>query len=329
MTENGADPQRIHVCFTNIDTNRWRPDPEQRMTVRRELKIEEDIPIILYTGRICPQKQPRVLAETLLRLTRKGLPFLALVAGDGPDLEWLRSFVKKHRINDRVRLLGTVSNERVRQLMAAADIFFLPSLWEGISLSVFEAMACGLPVVGADVGGQRELVTPDCGVLMRRGDELDEAERYVGALTLLLQDRARCQKMGQAGRLRVEAVFHLEHMGERMALLVAEAIRLGSAHPRPTCGLAVGRVCAVQVVEHLRLVAVTDWLWQEREQQTATVNPPGMDRPLPVSRWRTAAYFALRRRFLSYYESVLKRDVKWILPLKNRIKKALLRGDSL
>jgi glycosyltransferase involved in cell wall biosynthesis len=329
MVDKGADPQRIQVCFTNIDTNRWRPDPEQRVTVRRELKIEEDVPVILYTGRICAQKQPRVLAETMLRLVRKQIPFIGLIAGDGPDHEWLRSFVKKQKIGDQVHLLGTVSNERVRELMAGADIFFLPSLWEGISLSIYEAMACGLPIVGADVGGQRELVTPECGVLITRSDEPTETEQYAETLALLLQNRERCRDMGQAGRQRVESSFRLEQMGERMMSLVDEAIHLHSTQPRPTPGLGVGRACAVQVVEHLRLVAVTDWLWKEREQQTTVAGLPGMEMRLPGGRWRTAAYFALRRRFLSYYQSALKRDVKWILPLKNRIKRTLLRGESL
>jgi hypothetical protein len=74
---------------------------------------------------------------------------------------------------------------------------------------------------------------------------------------------------------------------------------------------------------------VTDWLWQEREQQAATGSPPGIGRPLPISRWRTATYFALRRRFLPYYKNALNRDIKWLLPLKNRIKRTLLRGESL
>jgi len=82
-------------------------------------------------------------------------------------------------------------------------------------------------------------------------------------------------------------------------------------------------------VEHLRLVAVTDWLWQEREQRTSSVHRSGIEMPPLGSRWQTAAYFALRRRFLPYYQSALKRDVKWLLPLKNRIKRTLLRGETM
>ncbi len=65
--------------------------------------------------------------------------------------------------------VGALPNPRLRDLMAAADILFLPSAWEGIAQSIYEAMAAGLVVVGADVGGQRELVTPDCGYLLSPG----------------------------------------------------------------------------------------------------------------------------------------------------------------
>lgn len=326
MVEKGANPQRVRVCFTNIDTNTWHPDADQRVAVRRELAVTEEIPVILYTGRICAQKQPRVLAETVLRLAEKSLPFIVLVAGDGPDLEWLRSFVKKQKLSEYVRFLGSVSNERVRALMVAADVFFLPSLWEGISLSIFEAMACGLPIVGADVGGQRELVTPDCGVLIVRSNEVDEAERYAEALTPLLQNVEHRRQMGRAGRQRVEVSFRLEHMGEHMVSLLEEAMRLHVTQPRPTPGLGLGRACVTQVVEHLRLVAVTDWLWQEREQQTTGTSLPGMERP-SGARWRTSAYFAIRRRLIPYYQRGLKRDLKWLLPLKNLLKRTLLRGE--
>ena len=66
-------------------------------------------------------------------------------------------------------MLGGVPNEKMRDLLAAADIFFLPSRWEGIALAIYEAMSMGVAVVGAIVGGQAELVTPECGVLIPRG----------------------------------------------------------------------------------------------------------------------------------------------------------------
>ena len=70
---------------------------------------------------------------------------MALAAGDGPDFSWLQSFVKSHGLESQVRLLGRIPNPDIWELMCAADLFFLPSRWEGIALSIYEAMACGLP----------------------------------------------------------------------------------------------------------------------------------------------------------------------------------------
>jgi hypothetical protein len=212
--------------------------------------------------------------------------------------------------------------------MAAADIFFLPSKWEGIALSLYEAMACSLPVVGADVGGQRELVTPECGVLMARSDEETEAEQYAQVLAELLEDPRRCQEMGQAGRRRVEAHFRLGQMGEKMVFLLQAAMRLHAAQPRPVSSLGLGRACAAQAVEYVRLSQVADGLWREQVQASPSgLNPHWLD-PHSDS-WHTLTYFAIRRLLLPYYRAALDRNLKWLLPFKNRLKRALLRRGQL
>lgn len=325
MVERGLDPQRGRVCYINIDPDAWRPDPERRVAVRQELRIDDTAPVILYAARICAQKQPGVFAQTMLRLAQMASPFVALVAGDGPDLERLRSLITRYKLGDRVRLLGAVPNERVRELMAAADVFFLPSEWEGIALSIYEAMACGLPIIGANVGGQRELVTPECGVLVERSDEETEARQYAATLAKLLENPQRRQEMGQAGRGRVQALFRLEQMGERMISLLQEAMGLHRTQPRPVPSRGLGQACAAQAVEYVRLAEVTDGLWRERE--LAHVGPLGL-RPHSDS-WRTLTYFTIRRLFLPYYRAALDRNLKWLLPFKNRLKQVLLReGQS-
>ena len=155
------------------------------------------------------------------------------MAGDGPDFEWLRTFVKKNRLDRQVRLLGALPNAEIRNLLAAADIFFLPSQWEGIALSVYEAMACGLPVVGADVGGQSELVTPECGVLIERGEEAEEARQYASALTQLLSDSERRTTMGQHARQRIQDRFRLEQMTDRFLAAYQTARREREASRPP------------------------------------------------------------------------------------------------
>lgn len=197
MVARGADPERIEVSYINVDAERWAPCPQTRQRLRTAHAIAEDRPLVLFAGRLHADKQPRVLAHVLRHLVERGLDFHAAVAGDGPDRPWLEQYVSQHGLQERVTLLGDVPSDRVRQWMAASDIFFLPSLWEGIALTIYEAMACGLAVIGADVGGQRELVTPECGLLLPKATEEEEIARYADGLAQLIADRARRATMGQ------------------------------------------------------------------------------------------------------------------------------------
>jgi hypothetical protein len=195
-------------------------------------------------------------------LKRRDLKFICLVAGDGEDRAWLSRFLRLHRLTDRVWMLGAVSHDRMRELQAASDIFFLPSRMEGIALSIFEAMAMGLATVGASVGGQPELVTPDCGVLIQRANEDSEVSAYADALQTLIHDSTRRHKMGKAARERVASHFQLEQMGDRMAELLAsagEAHASGGVEPFST-GLATEH--AMLAIEHERVTDAARRLWK-------------------------------------------------------------------
>ncbi len=251
MVEGGGHPDRLVVQYTNIDARAWRPDADTRRLVRQDLGVESTIPVILCTGRVIPQKQPHVLARTALRLKQQGQDFVLLVAGRGQDLPWLKRFVRRYGLQRQVGLLGAVSQERVKELLAASDVFFLPSHNEGVSLAIYEAMACGLPIVGADVGGQQELVTPECGVLLEHGSESDDIQRYTQTLADLLANPQRRQAMGAAGRERVQAGFRLDSLASGMIGMInaAQARTAVAASP----DVNVGQSCAVQAVEYVRL----------------------------------------------------------------------------
>ncbi len=310
MVHHGADAERIGVCHTNVDVEQFRPDPAQRIAVRQELGLDPHVPVILYAARICAQKQPDVFARTILQLREQGLEFLALVAGNGPDLEWLRSFVNANALHDRVPLLGEVPPARVRLLMQASDVFFLPSLWEGIALTIYEAMACGLPVVGADVGGQRELVTPEAGMLVPRSEKETEAKQYAGILAGLLQNPKRRRDLGQAARERVTRLFPLSQMGERLTGSLKQAAGWHHSRPRSVPTVDSGNARARQAVESIRLSQVTAQVW---------VAPYD-------NGWRQRSYLLLARLYDPWYRLGIKRGWKRVPAFADRVKKALLKG---
>ncbi|MFQ3683987.1 glycosyltransferase family 4 protein, partial [Roseiflexus sp.] len=181
-----------------------------------------------------------------------------------------------------VRLVGALPEERVREVMAAGDILLLPSEREGIAIVLLEAMAMGVAPVAADVGGQRELATPDCGVLIPQSG--NEERVYVAALISLLTDPDRRAQMGANARRRIIDHFRLEQMGERMDALIRAALHLHTTAPRAGPSSDAAQRSAISVIRQARRDRNVARLWQQIEEP-----------PFPHSGARRLALALIRR----------------------------------
>jgi glycosyltransferase involved in cell wall biosynthesis len=311
MVKRGVDRARIEVCYTNVaaELPESQDDWRSGQLSRSELGLPDEIPIIIYPCRITVEKQPRVFAKTMLELHRQGHAYVALVVGEGPYLDWLRHFVRHHELDERVRFLGFQPPERTRRLISLANCLFLPSQFEGISLTLFEAMAEGVAVVAADVGGQRELVTPECGVLVERADEGGEVAEYARVLGKLLNRPAKQRAMGGAGRQRVREHFPLDAMGARMDSLLDGARELAVSGPRAIPPQEVSRAAAAEAVRDLAF--------------SFSAPPPAADGFVSRVRWslfRLAATIGMPLHRLA-----LRLGLHWIEGLRTRVASFLLR----
>ncbi len=313
LIERGAEPDRVAVSYANVDAARLKPNPAGRARVRRELGIGDDEPMILFAGRVSEEKQPAVLAETLSLLAGQGCRFTAVIAGGGPDLAWLGGYIRARGLQGRVRLLGEVPHVRMIAVMQAADVLFLPSRFEGIALALYEAMACGVPVVAAAVGGHAELVTPDSGILIGRSMPSEEAARYAEALRALITDGNRLVAMGKNARERILAQFDLPRMGARMEELFDHAVELHRAKPRATVPAGVAHAVATEAIELTRLAELIDWLWVERHERVARAG--GL---------RDRAYLRLRSLAGPLYRYGLARGWIWLPSVRDRLRRVLL-----
>ncbi len=233
MTGRGAEPGNIDVCTTNIDTRFWCPRPGIRVDIRHQHRIAPDEVVIFFAGRLCQQKQPRVLIRVLHELNRRGVDFHAVIAGEGPDFIHLRDYIDEHQLGCVVELAGPLEIEGVRDWMAASDIFFLPSENEGIALTLYEAMSMGLAVLGTDVGGQRELVTESCGILMEPvKSENARIRAFSEALEGLVLGRDQRRSMGAAARDRMVKNFDIERMGDQVDDILKDVIRSSALFSR-------------------------------------------------------------------------------------------------
>jgi glycosyltransferase involved in cell wall biosynthesis len=178
------------------DPARFQPDPAARRRVRVELAVPEHQVVALAVSRLVWHKGYPELAAAMPKVPDASLWVAGerLVSDRGPDM---LALLRDAGLGDRLHLLGY--RDDVPALMAAADIFVLPSRFEGLPMSVIEAMLTGLPVIAADVRGPAEQVVPEVtGLLVPPGD----AAALAAALRRLSADRALRERMGQAGRAR-------------------------------------------------------------------------------------------------------------------------------
>ena len=126
---------------------------------------------LLAVGSIVPRKGYDVLVEALAGM--RDLPWHLTIVGEARDetaTERLRAAIQRHGLGPRVSMLGSVSTSRLSALYAAADLFVLPSRYEGFGMAYAEAIAHGLPVIGTTAGAIPDTVPPEAGVLIPPND---------------------------------------------------------------------------------------------------------------------------------------------------------------
>jgi L-malate glycosyltransferase len=205
LVAEGFGADRVSVIYNGIDVGPV-PDPETRADVRRELGVSDEDLVIGTIARLDPVKDLRTLLSAVAELRSSGAPVRLVVIGDGDERATLEAQAGHLGIPDRIHFLG--HREDARRWLAGCDVYANSSISEGVSLTILEAMAAGLPVVATRVGGTPEVVTQDCGVLVvsRSWDDLADAIELVGRSAL------HRQQLGAAGRARVEAHFRLDGM---------------------------------------------------------------------------------------------------------------------
>jgi glycosyltransferase involved in cell wall biosynthesis len=196
----GIKRSRLHYIPNGIDVSAWSATDDD---------ADNDVPLILCVARFSRLKRHVDLLQALAHVRDEGVSFRALFVGDGPTYERSAGLARELGLANVVELCGQLPNAHVKELMTRADVFCLPSLWEGMPGSVMEAMAMGLPVVATDVNGVKDLVVEgETGLLVPP----KRPELLAAALHSLLVDRNQARSMGTAGRRRIECCFTLERM---------------------------------------------------------------------------------------------------------------------
>jgi sugar transferase (PEP-CTERM/EpsH1 system associated) len=191
----GVPARKVTVVWNGIDLGRFAPAGPR-----------PGGPAVIV-ARLSPEKDHATLLRAAARVVRTDPSFRLEVAGDGPCREDLHRLAGELGLAGCVRFLGAVRD--VPALLARAGLFVLSSVSEGVSLTLLEAMAAGLPVVATRVGGNPEVVADGTtGLLVPATD----ADALAGALRVLWRDPETARSLGAAGRLRAEHHFDVRAM---------------------------------------------------------------------------------------------------------------------
>lgn len=200
----GWPAEKIEVVYNAVDLERFDRAPSSGL--RDELAPPSSA-LVLTVARLSDQKGH----PTLLEAATEVPDAVFALAGEGPEQGRLEALAAELGVADRVRFLGR--REDVARLLAVCDVFALPSLYEGSSLAVMEAMAARRAIVSSNIGGTDELIEDGrSGLLVPAGD----AAALAAALRRLLDDPGLRESLAAAARERVERKFNRAAMARRV-----------------------------------------------------------------------------------------------------------------
>ena len=217
----GRKPDSVETVHIGVDEAYFSAEKTQPGKLYQEMGISQDRLVVLFICRMNPQKRPFLMLEIAKRVAACVPQVAFAVVGDGPQLQELMDKTSAMGLKGTVYFLG--AGDDVRCCYRDARLTLICSLKEGLSLTAYESCSMGVPVVSADVGGQKDLIDDSVGALIPCGqteaDSLDarsfpedEIQAYVDAICGLLTDSARWTAASKACRGRILNGFTIQNM---------------------------------------------------------------------------------------------------------------------
>ncbi len=192
--------------------------------IRKEFGIPENISLIGTVGRLTAQKGHKYLLEAINKLKFKFPEIKLLIAGDGPLKNDLIKYAQSLNIHDKVIFLGL--RRDIPIFLSSIDIFVLPSLWEGLSNALIEAMASGKPVIATDIPPVREIIhSEDLGILVPP----ENSDAIADAIELLLYNKNRAEAFGKTANEKVFLSFTIENTVKQYTSLFESILKSKNA----------------------------------------------------------------------------------------------------
>lgn len=196
----------LQAVPNGVDAERFRPDPARKTELRRRLGV--DGVVFLYAGRLSEEKRLPAFVESWAHGVRDARqPATLLLVGEGSEEGAIRAAMRRVEGGERARILPPT--EDILSYYQACDVFVLPSISEGLSNALLEAMACGLGVLATSVGGTAEAVVEgQSGLLFKPGED----DRARALVRRLVERPTLAGSLGEAARRRVVELYSLDRV---------------------------------------------------------------------------------------------------------------------
>jgi L-malate glycosyltransferase len=207
IANEGIPAERVSVIYNGINCDAFGNHCKERAEVRREIQLGANDLVIILVARLDYLKDHATAVRTLKHVVAQRPDARLLLIGEGPEREKIEHEVQECDLAGNVRFLGL--RKDVARLLAAADVFLLTSISEGIPVTVLEAMSAGLPVVATRVGGVPEVLEEgETGLMAPAGD----APQLADCVLRLATDPVLRARLARQGRQRAEVQFSQSRM---------------------------------------------------------------------------------------------------------------------
>lgn len=214
----GAAPKKLVVIDNGIHPPQLGLSPQQKVSLRAALGVQPGQLLLLTVGRLVVQKGHTYLLDAIKALDESAAVFAFV--GQGPLQAELEDKARQLGIAARVRFAGVRSD--VPQLLEAADIFVQPSLWEGMSLALLEAMFAGLPIIATRIEAATDVLEDERTALLV---ELKDPEGMADALRRLIGDAELRARLGTAAQQEAQQNYTVDVMGAAYAKLIEDLLQ--------------------------------------------------------------------------------------------------------
>lgn len=225
----GRNPKELKTVYIGVNEDEFNPKDYDKADQRNKFGVDKKY-VIGFICRITEQKRPFLLLQVIKELKKQRDDFVFLVAGKGNLFEKVKSKSKSLGIIENIKFIGEISH--TQEFYSACDLTFNCSIKEGLALTAYESLSMGVPVISSDVGGQKELINEDVGIIVpcmqKEEDILDfdyseeEIKLYVDGVNKILDNLASYKKKC---RDRILSGFTISQMVKNMTDIIEDVYK--------------------------------------------------------------------------------------------------------